>query len=104
MGLGIGKALKRGMKSVGKKIKDDPLKALLDPFGYTDQSKGAARASVGAVQDVLIPEPAKLPESIVAPIPDDELKRKARERAAQRKYAKAGRAGTMLTSDSNTLG
>jgi len=105
MGWGIGSALKRGAKSIGKKIKNDPLKFLADPLDVSGQLKRGAKAGVGAVQDVLIPEiPGPDKPGATAPTPDDELLRRAKQRASQRKYAKAGRAGTMLTNDGGTLG
>jgi len=44
------------------------------------------------------------PKAEAAPIPDDLKKKRAKQRAIQRKYADAGRAGTMLTSGDNKLG
>lgn len=41
---------------------------------------------------------------MVAPIPDDERLQALKQRALQRRYANAGRAGTMLTSQGGTLG
>ena len=49
-------------------------------------------------------KPPKLPAAREAPSPDDPKKRRAAERASQLKYAKGGRAGTMLTSDESKLG
>ncbi len=99
---GIGKSLKKAAKRFGAKLKDNPLKTLIDPFGVSDSAKNVLDSAEGIVKGLFtpdIPDPAA-----VAPIPDDELTRKSKQRAAQRKYAKGGRAGTMLTSDSSTLG
>lgn len=106
MAFGIGSALKRGAKSVGRRIKKNPLKTLGMP-NFIDPRERLEKeidAGVGAVQDVIVPEVDELPVAATAPISDDELSRKKKQRAAQRKYASAGRAGTMLTSDSGSLG
>jgi len=40
----------------------------------------------------------------VAPVPDDLAAQKKRQKDVARKYSKAGRAGTMLSSDDDKLG
>ncbi len=67
-----------------------------------DNFEEVIRKSGHIIKEAIRPSPP--PDPLVAPIPDDELTRKSKQRAAQRKYAKGGRAGTMLTSDSSTLG
>lgn len=105
MAFGIGGALKRSVKSAGRRLKDDPLKTLVASTGNPkEQIIKGVEAGIGAVQDVIVPEIPELPDAITAPIPDDERRKKTRERAAQRKYAKGGRAGTMLTNDDSKLG
>jgi len=46
----------------------------------------------------------ELPEAVEAPIPDDAAALAAARRKTQRKYAGAGRAGTVLTSGDSKLG
>jgi len=52
------------------------------------------------------PEAPKIPEAVAAPTPAPEgiKSRISAERALKRRYAKAGRAGTMLTGDESKLG
>jgi len=45
-----------------------------------------------------------LPEEEEAPVPDDLEVRRAMERATARKYKGKGRAGTVLTNNTNKLG
>ena len=45
-------------------------------------------------------DPPKMPKQRAAPSPDDPMKKRAAQRAAQRQYAESGRAGTILTDDS----
>lgn len=105
MAFGIGSALKRGARSLGRRIKDDPLKTLVAPVGDPkEQIEKGVETSIGAVQDLIVPEVPELPDPVIAPVPDDERRRKARQRASQRRYAGGGRAGTMLTSNGGTLG
>jgi hypothetical protein len=44
------------------------------------------------------------PAPKAAPVPDELRRKRSKERSMQRKYAKAGRAGTVLSSDSDKLG
>ncbi len=56
------------------------------------------------VLSALVPE-APIPEKPkVAPVAGSLMARRNKERASQRKYGEAGRAGTMLTGNESTLG
>lgn len=105
---GIGKALKRGAKSLGRKFKKNPFTTMILPLNspniQKDQIEKGVETGVGVVTDVIVPKVPELPEQVTAPIPDDEERKRAKERAAQRKYASSGRAGTMLTNSNGTLG
>lgn len=68
----------------------NPLQLMFDPAG----------TAIGAASDIAMPGKTDLPEAKTAPVPDDLKKKRAAQRRSQRKYAGAGRAGTMLTDDS----
>jgi hypothetical protein len=55
-------------------------------------------AVVGTVlSNVMSPSPPKPKETPTAPTPDDDQAKRLRERDAQRRYAGAGRSGTILS-------
>ena len=76
----------------------DPKKAILNPLTLLSPTTGLQVEGTKAVKEMTAAPDA--PKAKAAPTPDEEKARIARERLAQRKYAKAGRAGTMLTDDS----
>lgn len=70
----------------------------------TDKLKGFINPSTmiteGAKEVKEMATPPEMPKPKVAPTPDDDAARAAKERLMKRKYGKAGRAGTMLTEGS----
>jgi len=60
---------------------------------------------VGMINDMFKdPQYPKLPEPEVIPVKDEAAQRKARRKAIAARMAKSGRASTMLTQDSESLG
>lgn len=77
----------------------DAVKDIFNPINTLIGGPAASAASaVDIVDDALAPTEDK--PAVTAPVPDDLARRAAAERKMQRKYAGAGRAGTMLTGDS----
>lgn len=65
-------------------------------------STGLLGKTVSMLKDM--GKPPEMPETKIAPVADEAAKRAAKERESQRKYANTGRAGTMLSGESEKLG
>lgn len=65
---------------------------------------GIVKGIGGAINTLLGGGQPSVPEAKTAPVADDKTARRAREKSTARKYAGAGRAGTMLSGDESKLG
>lgn len=65
---------------------------------------GLIKSAVKAVTSLFSPDTPDIPkptETPTAPVTDDEAAKRQQQRKTQRKYATSGRAGTVMSEDSN---
>ena len=75
----------------------DPVKKMVDPLSMLGiGGSDVIEKEVDIVKEEMAPPPGA-PKPKVAPTPDEEASRIAKERMMKKKYGKSGRAGTMLT-------
>lgn len=76
----------------------DPVKSLVSlPLGVTESALDAVESTAKALNPKI---PAAPEDPKIAPKLNDEASKRAKARAYQRRFGRAGRAGTVLTGDS----